>query len=117
MKTIEHSFTEDARHFHPDARHQKNDEGIRYPRLSAQDIRAEDFPASLRKQVAGGGIKLRGTLSPQPSRDMGSIFWQLNDCWPSPPVSIDYYDVGSAAILCRRFYSPILVSPHVEDVR
>src|SRR5208282_6642660 len=48
---------------------------------------------------------------------MGSIFWQLNDCWGVASwSSIDYYGRWKALqYYARRFYSPILVSPHVED--
>jgi beta-mannosidase len=48
---------------------------------------------------------------------MGSIFWQLNDCWPVASwSSIDYYGRWKALqYYARRFYAPILVSPHVED--
>lgn len=48
---------------------------------------------------------------------MGSIFWQLNDCWPVVSwSSIDYYGRWKALqYYARRFYAPILVSPHVEN--
>ena len=48
---------------------------------------------------------------------MGSIFWQLNDCWPVASwSSIDYYGRWKALqYYARRFYAPILVSPHLED--
>jgi beta-mannosidase len=50
-------------------------------------------------------------------RIMGSIFWQLNDCWPVASwSSIDYFGRWKALqYYARRFYSPLLVSPHVED--
>ena len=48
---------------------------------------------------------------------MGSIFWQLNDCWPVASwSSLDYYGRWKALqYYARRFYAPVLVSPHVED--
>ena len=50
-------------------------------------------------------------------RTMGTIFWQLNDCWPVASwSSIDYYGRWKALqYYARRFYTPVLVSPHVED--
>jgi beta-mannosidase len=50
-------------------------------------------------------------------RSMGALFWQLNDCWPGISwSSIDYYGRWKALqYYARRFYSDLLVSPHVED--
>ena len=50
-------------------------------------------------------------------RTMGSIFWQLNDCWPVASwSSIDYYGRWKALqYYARRFYAPVLVSPAVEN--
>ena len=52
-------------------------------------------------------------------RCMGSLFWQLNDCWPVASwASIDYYGRWKALqYYARRFYAPLLVSPHVKDGR
>lgn len=49
-------------------------------------------------------------------RNMGSIFWQLNDCWPVASwSSIDYYGRWKALqYYARRFYAPLLVSPYVQ---
>jgi beta-mannosidase len=49
-------------------------------------------------------------------RAMGSIFWQLNDCWPVvSPSSIDYYGRWKALqYYARRFYNPLLVSSRVK---
>jgi len=48
---------------------------------------------------------------------MGSIFWQLNDCWPVASwSSIDYYGRWKALqYYAKRFYAPVLVSPHMEN--
>ena len=45
-------------------------------------------------------------------RCMGSIYWQLNDCWPVASwSSIDYYGRYKALqYYSKRFYNPILVS-------
>ncbi|NLM96837.1 MAG: glycoside hydrolase family 2 protein [Halanaerobiaceae bacterium] len=49
-------------------------------------------------------------------RGMGTLYWQLNDCWPvSSWSSIDYYGRWKALhYMARRFYAPLLVSA-VED--
>jgi beta-mannosidase len=48
---------------------------------------------------------------------MGSIYWQLNDCWPVASwASIDYYGRWKALhYYARRFYAPILISPNDEN--
>ena len=49
-------------------------------------------------------------------RAMGSIYWQLNDCWPVASwASLDYYGRWKALqYYAKRFYSPLLVSPHIR---
>ena len=49
--------------------------------------------------------------------NMGSLYWQINDCWPVASwSSIDYYGRWKALqYYARRFYSNLLISPHVED--
>lgn len=49
--------------------------------------------------------------------NMGSLFWQLNDCWPVASwSSIDYTGRWKALqYYARRFYSEILISPHEEN--
>ncbi|MEE4310990.1 MAG: glycoside hydrolase family 2 protein [candidate division KSB1 bacterium] len=44
---------------------------------------------------------------------MGSLYWQLNDCWPAASwASIDYYGNWKALhYAAKRFYSTFLVSP------
>jgi len=125
MKTIE-AFTE------PEDRtgiftpvmlaHQKNDEGnsIIHDYLLKDYPEPKDFPSFLyvSQVLQAEGIKI-GAEHFRRSRpeNMGSIFWQLNDCWPVASwSSIDYYGRWKALqYYARRFYAPILVSPHVED--
>jgi beta-mannosidase len=102
--------------------HQKNNEG----NSIIQDYTAKDYPAPkdfpsflyVSQVVQAEGIKIGAEhfrrLRPE---TMGSIFWQLNDCWPVASwSSIDYYGRWKALqYYARRFYAPILVSPHVEE--
>ena len=102
--------------------HQKNNEG----NSIIQEYTARDYPAPkdfasflyVSQVLQAEGIKI-GAEHFRRSRPetMGSIFWQLNDCWPVASwSSIDYYGRWKALqYYARRFYAPILVSPHVED--
>ena len=49
-------------------------------------------------------------------RGMGTLYWQLNDCWPVASwSSIDYHGRWKALhYMARRFFAPVLVSG-VED--
>lgn len=51
--------------------------------------------------------------------NMGSLYWQLDDCWPVASWSgIDYFGRWKALhFYARRFYSDVLLSPHVENNR
>jgi len=48
---------------------------------------------------------------------MGSLYWQLNDCWPVASwASIDYYGRWKALhYYARRFYDDVLISPYLQD--
>jgi beta-mannosidase len=56
-------------------------------------------------------------LRRQRPRTMGSLYWQLNDCWPVASwSSIDYYGRWKALqYYTRRFYNDLLVSPFEEE--
>jgi len=102
--------------------HQKNNEGndIIHNYLLKDYSEPKDFPSFLyvSQVLQAEGIKI-GAEHFRRSRPetMGSIFWQLNDCWPVASwSSIDYYGRWKALqYYARRFYAPVLVSPHVED--
>ncbi len=49
-------------------------------------------------------------------RTMGTLYWQLNDCWPGPSwASLDYHGNWKALqYFARRFYAPVMISG-VED--
>ncbi len=52
-------------------------------------------------------------------RCMGSLYWQLNDCWPGASwSSIDYYGRWKALhYYAKRFYAPILVSAEDDGTK
>ncbi|HMD17231.1 MAG TPA: glycoside hydrolase family 2 protein [Terriglobales bacterium] len=56
-------------------------------------------------------------LRRQRPRTMGSLYWQLNDCWPVASwASIDYFGRWKALhYYARRFYDDVLVSPYLHD--
>jgi len=125
MKTVE-AFTQPedrANIFTPVMlAHQKNNEGnsIIHDYMLRDYPEPKDFPSFLyaSQVLQAEGIKI-GAEHFRRSRPetMGSIFWQLNDCWPVASwSSIDYYGRWKALqYYARRFYAPILVSPHVEE--
>ncbi len=102
--------------------HQKNNEGndIIHNYLLKDYAEPKDFASFLyvSQVLQAEGIKI-GAEHFRRSRPetMGSIFWQLNDCWPVASwSSIDYFGRWKALqYYAKRFYAPLLVSPHVED--
>ena len=102
--------------------HQKNNEGnsIIHDYLLRDYPEPKDFASFLyvSQVLQAEGIKIGAEHFRRSRPDtMGSIFWQLNDCWPVASwSSIDYYGRWKALqYYARRFYAPILVSPHVES--
>jgi len=102
--------------------HQKNNEGnsIIHDYMLKYYSEPRDFPSFLyaSQVLQAEGIKTGAEhLRRNRPRIMGSIYWQLNDCWPVASwASLDYYGRWKALqYYARRFYAPLLVSPHVEE--
>ncbi|MDE3187477.1 MAG: glycoside hydrolase family 2 protein, partial [Acidobacteriota bacterium] len=102
--------------------HQKNKEGnsIIHDYIERDYPEPKDFASFLyvSQVLQAEGIKI-GAEHFRRSRPetMGSIFWQLNDCWPVASWSSIDYDGRWKALqyYARRFYAPVLVSPHIEE--
>ena len=102
--------------------HQKNKEGnsIIHDYIERDYPEPKDFASFLyvSQVLQAEGIKI-GAEHFRRSRPetMGSLFWQLNDCWPVASWSSIDYDGRWKALqyYARRFYAPVLVSPHIED--
>jgi beta-mannosidase len=125
MKTIE-SFTlpEDRTSIFTPVmlEHQKNSSGntIIHDYMLRYFGEPKDFPSFLyaSQVLQAEGIKTGAEAFRRARpKTMGSIFWQLNDCWPVASwSSIDYYGRWKALqYYARRFYAPVLVSPHLEN--
>ncbi|WP_424767807.1 beta-mannosidase [Paenibacillus sp. sgz302251] len=119
IKTV-HSYTlpEDRNIFsHVMEKHQKNgaangkilyylSENFKYPKDFESMVYASQI---LQAEAVKYGVehwrRNRG-------RCMGSIYWQLNDCWPVASwASIDYYGRWKALhYFTKRFYAPVLLS-------
>ena len=80
----------------------------------------KDFPSFLylSQVLQAEGIKLGAEAHRRARpRTMGSLYWQLNDCWPVASwSSIDYFGRWKALqYYAKRFYAPVLVSTSEED--
>jgi beta-mannosidase len=80
----------------------------------------KDFPSFvyLSQVLQAEAIKVGAEhLRRQRPNTMGSLYWQLNDCWPVASwASIDYYGRWKALqYYARRFYDDVLVSPYAQD--
>ena len=102
--------------------HQKSPIGnaLIYEYLLRDYPEPKDFPSLLyvSQVLQAEGVKVGAEhLRCDRPRCMGSIFWQLNDCWPVASwASIDYHGRWKALqYYARRFYAPLLVSPHIDN--
>src|SRR6202012_6264581 len=80
-----------------------------------------DFPAFvyLSQAMQAQAIELEAEhLRASRPRSMGSLYWQLNDCWPAASwASIDAFGRGKALpFSARRFYNELLIAPIRQDV-
>jgi beta-mannosidase len=80
----------------------------------------KDFPSFvyLSQVLQAEAIKVGAEhLRRQRPNTMGSLYWQLNDCWPVASwASIDYYGRWKALqYYARRFYDDVIVSPFEHD--
>ena len=125
LKTIE-SFTlpEDRADIYTPVMkaHQKNGDGNRliHDYMTRYFGEPKDFPSFLyaSQVLQAEGIKVGAeSFRRKMPETMGSLFWQLNDCWPVASwSSIDYYGRWKALqYYARRFYAPVLVSPHFDN--
>ena len=102
--------------------HQKNKAGnsIIHDYMLRYYSEPKDFASFLyaSQVLQAEGIKIGAEhLRRERPRTMGSIYWQLNDCWPVASwSSLDYYGRWKALqYYARRFYNDLLVSPHEEN--
>lgn len=102
--------------------HQKNREGNQLINLYMgwEFPQTKDFPSFVyvSQVLQAEGIKTAAEhLRRNRPHVMGSLYWQLNDCWPVASwSSVDYYGRWKALqYYTRRFYQDLLVSPHVRD--
>ena len=102
--------------------HQKNNEGnsIIHEYLLRDYAEPKDFASFLymSQVLQAEGVKVGAEhMRRNRPRITGSLFWQLNDCWPVASwSSIDSFGRWKALqYYARRFYNPLLVSPTLRD--
>ncbi|HKI88418.1 MAG TPA: glycoside hydrolase family 2 protein [Draconibacterium sp.] len=87
-----------------------------------QYLRPKDFESFLyvNQVLQAEGVKfgLEGHRRAMPFC-MGSLYWQLNDCWPVASwSSTDYYQKWKALqYYAKKGFAPVLVSPYVDGVK
>lgn len=88
--------------------------------LKAEFRPARDFPSFvylsqlMQAEAIQFGVEHMRSLRPQ---NMGTLYWQLDDCWPVASwASIDYYGRWKALqYYAKRFYAPIIVAPELDS--
>lgn len=124
METIEKFTLPEDRFLYSDVlkSHQKYPAG--YETIQKYMEREYDVPTDLKEYIKTSqllqGYGLKKAIEAQRRAKpycMGTLYWQLNDCWPVVSwSSIDYY--GNKKLLqykIKDLYSDVLVSPTVED--
>ena len=90
--------------------------------LKAEFRPARDFPSFvylsqlMQAEAIQFGVEHMRSLRPQ---TMGTLYWQLDDCWPVVSwSSIDYYGRWKALhYYAQRFYAPIILAPEFDSAR
>jgi beta-mannosidase len=88
--------------------------------LDQQFRKPRDFAAMvyLSQVMQAEAIKFAvETMRSRRPQNMGTLFWQLDDCWPAVSwSSIDYFLRPKALeFYARRFYAPLLIAATVEN--
>ncbi len=104
--------------------HQKHPEGNRLILLYMLDHYRlpKDFESLLwlSEVLQAEGMKIAAEhFRSQMPRIMGSLYWQINDCWPVASWSgVDYYGTWKALhYYAKRFYRPVHVAPMDDGER
>lgn len=88
--------------------------------MDAEYPAPKDFPSlvylSQVQQAEAIRVAAEHLRSSRP-RTMGSLYWQLNDCWPGPSwSSIDYFGRWKALqFYAKKFYADVAVAPFLHD--
>jgi beta-mannosidase len=90
--------------------------------LKAEFRPARDFPSLVylsqleQAEAIQFGVEHMRSLRPQ---TMGTLYWQLDDCWPVASwASIDYYGRWKALhYYAQRFYAPIILAPEFDNAK
>ena len=88
--------------------------------LATNFLPARDFPSTiylsqlLQAEAIRVAVDHARTNRPE---TMGTLFWQLDDCWPVASwASLDYFGRWKALqYWARKFYAPITIAPELDD--